>query len=236
MVRVMILTIATLLLGAVAGAATPYHDFYADAVWNDLTGFSTMQSARAGLRAGANDYYLYLKNEYYDTTGTDLPFQESAEGTGVGVGYRYWFPGNHLFATVSGGVNVAGKHEGEGELRAGLAGYNAWEAGKHYTDLYGELFWVERAEDTLLNIRYRPGITLKRDDDGRLWTYGVGQLWASGSGDYGTENRAEAGIGLGYISDHGWSASVELREGYSYRGNIDDKAYFNPTIVLAGYW
>ncbi|MHB9134712.1 MAG: hypothetical protein ACYDBB_26875 [Armatimonadota bacterium] len=219
-----------------AAVPRPFSDLYADTSWNDLTGFSTYVNARTGVRNGHNDYFVYLRNETYDTRGTDLPFREQSAGTSVGVGYRYWFPGERIFGTVTAGVTVAGSHSGEADLRAGFAGYDAWERGKHYSDLYGEVFWVERADDVLMTVRARPGITLRRDANGRLWTYGVGQGWASAGGDAGTENRVEAGVGLGYISDHGWSASAELRAGYAYRGEITDRTYLNPTITLAGYW
>ena len=75
---------------------------------------------------------------------------------------------------------------------------------------------------------------LLKNNTGTLTNYGVAQLFASGSGDIGTENRIEGGFGLGYLFDKAISLNVEMRAGYAYRGIITNRAYLNPMIVLSG--
>ena len=226
--------LACLALSMMAFAGERFEDVYAEAVWSDLTGLSSIQSARVGTRNGNTDLYLTLRNEWYDTMGTDLPFQYRARGSSVGVGVRQWILNRRATIGVSVGKVIDGPEPERLDVRAGMAGYDSWEDGKRFTDLYGELFWVSRADDAFLYLRYRPGLTLRRDENGRLWVYGVGALWASGEGDLGTENRVEGGIGLGYIYHDHLTANLELRAGHSYSGTVSDRNYLNPTVVVAG--
>ncbi|MHB9024719.1 MAG: hypothetical protein ACYC7E_11190 [Armatimonadota bacterium] len=222
------------LLTVLAAHALPYTSYYGEVVWSDLTGASSSHLLRVGLRDGPSDYHLFVRNDWFDTTGTDLPFQYSVRGTTVGIGYRYWFPGDYLYATVMVGSVVEGDFEGETDVRAGFAGYREWLHGTRVSDLYGDLTWYSRAEDVFLNLRYRPGVILNQTDDGRLWAYGVGQVWASGEGNSGTDNRVEAGIGLGYLYKGKVTINAELRAGYSYRGAISDRTFVNPVVFIAG--
>jgi len=223
-------------LCAVAQAYTRFEDGYADVVWNNLTGWSSYQSVKMGVEQGPDQLYGMLTNEYYDTRGTRLLYQYNTQGTTLGIGYRHWFPGKHFFGTVSVGEGVVGANAGRFDLRMGFAGYDAWEQEKtkRFTDLYGEYFYVGRASDTFASVRYRPGITLLKDETGRLWMYGVGQLWLSGTGENGTDNRLEVGPGIGYVYRGRVSFNFDLREGYVLRGTTTQRSYFNPTIVLAG--
>ena len=225
-----------LLLTIFANRADAYHvlEGYADACWNNLTGYSSYQHVRLGTRTGDEEFNLSLRNEWYDTRGTRLPYQYNEQGTTIGAGYRHWFPGNKFFGEVSTGVGVLGANSGRLDFRSGFAGYNAWESGKRFTDLYGELYYVGRALDTFGSLRFRPGHILHQDTRGRLWAYGVGLLSASGTGANGTDNRIEAGAGLGYLFHGTMTANIELREGYAYRGTITSRSYFNPTAVVAG--
>lgn len=216
-----------------ASTAEQFSDLYTDAVWSNLTGASTFQSARVGARSGQNEYYLSAKNEWYDTRGTRLSYQASAQGATVGVGYRRWLLGRELFAAVSAGTGVVGANAGRSDARVGLAGYTQWELGQRFTDLYGELFWVERADDAFLSLRLRPGMVLHRDRQGRLWLYAVGQCWASGTGESGTDNRVEAGSGLGYVYQGKVSLNIEARGGRAYRGQITERSYWNPMLIVA---
>jgi len=223
-------------LAASAAAQQPefFRDVYADAVYNRLTGFSTSQIARVGFKKGQDDLHVLFRNETFDTRGTDLPFQYAARGTSVALGYRHWFPGNRMFGTISYGTGLAGTIKDKADFRAGFAGYTDWSNGRNFTDLYGDLFYVGVAKDTYLNLRIRPGRILRQDKDGRLWVYGVGQLFAAGSGARGTENRVEAGLGIGYLFRGKVTLNLEMRGGYAYRGDISKRTYLNPTIILAG--
>jgi len=225
----------TLLVAAgIAFAGTRYSEAYADAVWSDLTGLSSSQSVQVGTKNGKTNLYLSLRNEWYDTTGTDLPFQYQARGTSIGAGIGRRVLNDRIVMSLSVGKVIDGPDPGKVDVRAGVSGYDSWEQDKCFTDLYGELTWVSRADDAFLYARYRPGVTLKRDEDGRLWAYGVGALWASGEGDIGTENRVEAGVGIGYIYHDHLTANIDLRAGHSFSGAISDRNYFNPMIILAG--
>ncbi|CAN5389175.1 hypothetical protein BH11ARM1_BH11ARM1_07370 [soil metagenome] len=212
-----------------------FYDGYADVVYSKLTGTSTYQFIRGGIKQGQHEYFGFVRNEAYDTHGTDLPFQYSSRGVTAGLGYRYWLPGNQWFLTVMDGVGVGGDNQKANDFRVGAAGFTEWWKGdKQVTDLYAELFYVGRAEDTLLSARLRPGVVLNKYPDGRLWAYGIGQVWASAHGRNGTENRVEAGVGLGYIFGKNYTLNGELKAGYAYRGAITNKSYFNPTVYLAG--
>ena len=223
---------------SIAFAGVPFSAFYGDAAWSNLTGASTYDSYLSGISVKETDYYLSVKSEWSDTHGTTLPYQSELDGITVGCGAREWFYRHHFFAGVSLGEGVIGQWSGHPDLRIGGAGGNAWEHGKRYTDLYSELFYVSRANDSSLFLRYRPGLKLtQHHEDSRFWVYGISELWASGRGLYGTENRIEVGPGLGYIfysGAAGLSANLDLCGGYSYRGSIPHRSYFNPTITVAG--
>jgi hypothetical protein len=229
-----IFAVFALLAIAVAAQAARFDDLYVEAVWSDLTGFSTAQQYTAGLRNGNTDLYLLAKNETFDTTGTNLPFQYSARGATIGVGARQWGLNHRAYLGISAGKAIDGPDTDKIDFRAGGAGYNNWEQGKRFSDLYGELFYISRADDTFLNVRYRPGLTLHRDENGRLWTYLVGQVWAAANSDLGTENRVELGPGIGYIYRGYITVNLDLRAGHSFHGTITDKDYFNPVVSVAG--
>ena len=253
---------ALLLLSLCAGAlAYPrFVEGYADGEWNNLTGWSSTQDVKVGIQHGDAEQgpldqgYVTLLNEWYDTGGTRLQTsQSSTQGTTVALGYRHWFPGKEFYGSVTAGESVLGPNAGHIDFRAGFAGYNAWEQVKgeseqttkarypHYTDLYGEIFYLSLAKDTFATARYRPGFILLQDKDelsgeenGRLWLYGVGQLWASGTGTNGADNRLEAGIGIGYVFHAHLDLNFDLREGDVFRGTTPERTYFNPTVVVAG--
>jgi hypothetical protein len=234
MLNIIVLLVLVLAVASPLVAAPTFQEGYADAVWSNLTGFSSYQRYTTGVRRGSTDYYLSLKNEWYSTKGTNLPFQYSARGTDVGVGLRYWFPGRYLSGAVSLAHGVAGANEGQSDFRAGLVGYRQWEHQRRVNEVYGELTWVERADDLFLSVRARPGLVLNQTASGRLWAYGVGQVWASGQGENGTENRVEAGVGLGYLYRGQYTANLELRAGHSFSGTITERDYFNPMVIVAG--
>ena len=219
---------------ALALHAVPVHSLYVDGVWSNLTGLSSSQTLRTGQRQGALEYHLYVTNEWYSTRGTDLPFQYEARGATVGVGARYWLPGNRVFLGASVGEVLTGANEGQTAARVGLAGYQEWQRDQRLTTLYGDLTCVRLADDTFLNVIGRHGRILRQDATGRWWIYGVGQLYASGQGANGTENRGELGLGVGTLYRGHLAAFLEARGGYSFRGAISERAYWNPTLIVAG--
>lgn len=222
-----------LVLGSVQ-AGVPFHDGYAEAVSSGLTGLSTDVQYRAGLRSGQAESYLYFRADWYDTTSTNLPFQYTARGTTLGAGYRYWLPGNHAFVSAGVGEVVDGRNQGKLDARLLAAGFYEWRDHAHILDLYDELSWVGLADDTYLSLRGRDGWALREQNGGRLWAYGIGQVYASGTGTNGTENRLEAGLGIGYLYRGRATLNLELRHGYSFRGTINDKSYWNPMVIAAG--
>ena len=213
-----------------------YLELYADAISQKLSGKSTTQVLRAGYKFGNQDFHIYARNEQYDTTGTNLPFQYAARGTYAGLGYRIWFPGNKAYFTSSWAVGISGVNQKQNDIRAGFAGYDEWSSEKWVSDVYGDAFYVDLSQDYFGSIRFRPGYILNKDATGRLWTYGIFQGFASGKGTNGTENRIETGAGLGYLIQGRVSLNAELRYGYSFRGTINDKSYFNPTISISGFF
>lgn len=212
----------------------PFFQGYFDAGASDLIGYFSTQVIRYGLRSGQHDVHAYLRNETLDTTGTNLPFRSIVQGTSVGAAYRYWFPGNLMFATVSYGRIVSGTNKNKDDVRVGLAGYVNSMSDTHFSDVYADFFYIDLAEDTFLSARYRNGLVLNRRKDGVLTGYAVGQFFNSGKGISGTENRIEAGFGVGYTYRNLVSANLELRAGYAYRGVINDRSYLNPQFVLSG--
>lgn len=214
-----------------------FYELYADAVWSRLTGKSTTQLLRAGYKFGFNqDIHFYFRNEQQDTTGTDLAYQYNLRGTYAGVGYRLWFPGNKAYFTTSWSVGISGVNQKQNDIRAGVAGYDEWSSEKFVTDVYGDCFYVDLAKDTYASLRFRPGRILSRDQNGRLWAYGILQGYASGKGVNGTENRIETGLGLGYLVGGKVTFNAEMRYGYSFRGTITDQRYWNPTFLIAGFF
>ncbi len=213
-----------------------YLELYGDALSQRLSGKSSSLQLRAGMRKGDMDFHIYFRNESYDTTGTNLPFQFAARGAYAGVGVRQWFPGNKAFAIVSYGVGISGANQNKGDLRAGVAGYDEWGNKKWNTDVYADVFYVQLAQDVYGSVRFRPGYILQRDANGKFWAYSIFQGWATGKGTNGVENRVETGAGLGYVFQGHVSLNAELRYGYSYRGTINQRSYFNPVIMLSGFF
>jgi hypothetical protein len=211
-----------------------FSDGYGDVFYSRLTGMSTLQTLRGGVRNGQSDLHAFVRNETFDTRGTDLPFQYQAKGAIVGIGYRYWLPGNQFYFTASTGKFLDGANKGVTDTRAGFAGYTEWVKGRKVTDLYTDLFYVDRVQDTFFSARLREGIALKQNADGRVWFYSVQQLYASGKGSSGTENRVEAGAGCGLTFGGHFTLNAEARYGYSFRGVITNNRYFNPVVFLAG--
>jgi hypothetical protein len=231
--------VAVALVAAISSAALaqwkPFYDGYADVTWSRLTGSSTFLHLRGGFEKGQHQVFAFGRNETYDTRGTDLPFQYSARGTTVGVGYRYWLPGRQWFLSVTEGIGLDEANRKRNDFRVGGAGFTEWWKNEMcVTDLYAEIFYVGRAEDVFASARVRPGKVLRRFEGGRLWAYGVGQGYISGKGTSGTENRVEAGMGLGYIFKNRFTLNAEIRRGYSFRGTISERGYWNPVIFLAG--
>lgn len=213
-----------------------FYEVYADAVSQRLTGFSTLQQLRAGYRYGQVDVHALLRNEQFDTKGTNLPFQFAGRGTSLGVGVRYWFSGNKAWATASFARGIAGFVKGKNDIRLGGAGYDAWQSDKYFTDVYGDLFYVDLAKDTYGTLRFRPGYILSKDGNNMLWAYGIAHGFASGKGANGVENRIETGVGLGYRLGGNITLNAEYRLGYVYRGAINQKRYTNPIIFIAGFF
>ena len=210
-----------------------FYDVYGDATWSKLTGSANYQQVRYGLRQDDLDLYVYGRNESFDTSGSNLPVQFSGRGSEVGVGARYWFMNRKLFVMATAGKSISGANKDNSVYRVGIVGYDEISNGRFFTDMYGEYVYVNLADDAFLNLRVRPGIVLNKTKDGRLWAYGLGQLWMSGKGNNGTENRIETGLGLGYVFGGMATVNFELRVGYSFRGTITDKTYFNPALVFA---
>ncbi|MGV3614946.1 MAG: hypothetical protein ACO1SV_06385 [Fimbriimonas sp.] len=220
-----------------AGGPKPYRTFfegYFDAGVSDLIGTFSTQVLRYGVRSGQHDVHAFVRNETLDTTGTDLPFRAIVQGTSLGAAYRYWFPGNKLFATAQYGRIVAGNNKGKDDVRVGLAGFTNSSSEKFFNDLYGDFFYIDIAKDTFLSARIRSGYIIDRPRDGVLTAYAVGQGFASGKGLSGTENRVEAGVGLGYVYKGMFSANLELRAGYAFRGTINERTYINPQFIISG--
>ncbi|MCX8081995.1 MAG: hypothetical protein N3D17_01135 [bacterium] len=211
-----------------------FTEFYGDTAYSGLIGFSSYLNFKAGVSFNQMDYYGFATYDWADTTGTDLPFQYRFQGLTAGLEARYRFPGDAVRFFIGYGFGLTDDVSGEDDFRTGLTGYKHFERDRHFSDIYGELTWHSRAEDAFLNLRYRPGYTLFRNETSRLWTYIPFQLLASGKGDIGTENRIETGIGLGYIMLNGKaSLNLEMRAGHSFSGTIDDENYFNPVIIIS---
>lgn len=207
---------------------------YGEAVYNRLTGVSTGAQLRAGYRHGPHEFHVIFRNDTFDTRGSDFPFQYASRGATAGLGYRYYFtPDDKAFVTVSTGTGLDGDNRGRPDHRVGLVMGEYWENGNSVGDLYAEVFWLSRAEDALATVRVRPGVLLQRDENSRLWAYGVAQIWASHQRRSGAENRMEAGVGMGYNYRGQWGLNVELRAGYSYAGVIDRKTYVNPWVIFS---
>jgi hypothetical protein len=202
-----------------------------------LVGTFTTQIVRYGVRYEQHELHLYARNETLDTRGTNLPFQSIVTGFSMGAAYRYWFPGNHFFATVSGGKYLSGPNKDRTDFRVGSAGY--WggrsEASKSFNDIYADAFYIDIAKDFFVSGRMRSGLVLLDNGKQGFGTgYGVLQVFASGKGTNGTENRIETGFGIGYVYRQKVSLTVELRAGYAFRGVINNRTYLNPMIVLSG--
>lgn len=232
--RYAILLVLICTAAAFAVPAERFTDSYFDVVNTKLSGFSTSQTASTGLRKGRTSASVSISNDYFDTTGTSLPWQYSGRGTSVGVGVRRYWPGNKIFLGTSLSQGVRGANKGHTDFRVLTAGYNAWEKGKRFTDVYGDTVWTSRTKDVYANVRVRSGRILADDRKGRVWAYGVGQVMASGKGDNGTENRVEAGVGVSYILKWKVSACLEYRQGHSFSGATTQRNYTNPTFVVAG--
>lgn len=218
----------------ILSAGDYFDEFYGDFIASNLLGFSSYANLKAGLRHENFDYYGFATYDWADTTGTDLPYQYRFQGATAGIEARYWFPGRAIRYSAGYGFGLSGDVKNRNTFKTGFAGYKSFEKQRSYSDIYGELMWNSRADDLFLNIRYRPGRTLRLDQGGRLWTYGILQVLASGKGDIGNENRAETGVGLGYIFFNGtMSANMEIRGGHSFSGTIKNKSYFNPMFILS---
>lgn len=210
------------------------HDTYFDAGASDLIGTFTTQIIRYGVRYEQSELHIYAKNETLDTTGTNLPFRSIVSGASAGIGYRYWLPGNHAFATVSYGKYFSGDNKNKSDFRVGAAGYYDWKHKNQFTDYYGDLFYIDIAQDVFISSRLRTGLVLFQHGGDSGTGYFVLQGFGSGKGDNGTENRIEAGFGVAYVFQKKISLNVELRGGYAYRGTINNRTYLNPQIVLSG--
>ncbi|AIE85135.1 hypothetical protein OP10G_1767 [Fimbriimonas ginsengisoli Gsoil 348] len=214
------------------------HDVYFDAGAQDLIGTFTTQILRYGVRYEQHELLVYARNETLDTRGTNLPFQSIISGFSMGAAYRYWFPGNRMFATVSEGQYLSGPNKGRSDFRVGAAGYWDWRtSGKPqdtFTDIYADAFYIDIAKDLFVTGRLRSGLVLTRNSSGYGVGYGVTQFFASGKGLNGSENRIEGGFGVGYVYENKVSLNLEMRAGYAFRGLINNRAYLNPMIVLSG--
>lgn len=205
---------------------------YLEGVYNKLTGTSSAVIVRYGTRNGPHEVHAFVRNETFDTNGSDLPFAYSSRGGVAGVGYRYYLPGDKVFLTASAAAAVSDQVLTP-DYRAGIVAGDYWEKGSFVGDLYAEAFWVSRADDVYGTVRLRPGTILSRDRNGRLWGYAVLQGWASARQRSGTENKVEAGVGAGYVYKGEWSLNAEYRVGYSFAGAITNKRYTNPWVTLS---
>jgi len=212
---------------------------YFDVGYEKLIGLFSDQVVHGGVRYGQDDLTVFFRNTTLDTRGTGQPYPQTVQGTTIGLEARHWFPKNQMFATVQMGDTIAGPFLHRTDTRYGLVGYTNWTSKSSFNDVYGELFYIAIQEDTFFDIRFRSGNILAKDKDGNyFWLYLVGQGWASGQATSGTENRVEAGPGIAYVFKRlNLSVNLELREGYSFRGPITNKVFFNPTlIVTAGFY
>jgi len=208
---------------------------YSEAVYNRLTGTSTAIIGRYGYRYGQHEIHGFFRNETFDSRWPPPPALCASRGGVAGVGYRYYFgPQDKAFFTASAGAGILGENVGKPDYRIGLVFGDFWEKGKAVGDLYAEAFWVSRADDALATVRVRPGTILHRDENGRLWAYGVGQMWASQKRKSGTENRVEVGAGLGYVYKGMLSFNLEFRGGYQFAGEPSSRAYTTPWITISG--
>ncbi|MDR3689825.1 MAG: hypothetical protein P4L46_10635 [Fimbriimonas sp.] len=211
---------------------------YFDAGYEKLIGVFSDQIIHAGVRYGQDDLTGFFRNTTLDTRGTGLPYPQAVQGTTIGIAARHWFPGNQMFATVETGDTIAGPFSGRTDTRYGMVGYTNWTHDKAFTDVYGELFYIALQSDTFADLRFRSGQILTKDKDGNyFWLYLVGQGWISGRDTVGTENRVEAGPGLAYVFKKlNLSVNLEMRGGYSFKGSIPDKSFFNPTLIVSTGW
>lgn len=213
-----------------------FTEVYADFAQTNLLGSSSFSRVRFGWEKDNIDYYGLINYQWANTNGSQLPYQYLFQGTSVGVGVRYWFPKKYMTAIIEYSRGVTGDVENENTLEAGFVGYRSFEKEKEFSDIYGQFLWVSNYSDVFLNVRYRPGITLMHNSTSRLWAYIVGEIWASGQEENGTDNRIEVGPGIGYLFLNGhMSANFDLRFGHSFRGAITKENYFNPTFVLSFY-
>ena len=216
-------------------AARPFATYYFEAVANRLVGTSASHSFTTDIKSENVDYYIFTKYEWSDTNGKNLPFSYILDGNSLGAGVRFWVLDHTAFIGTSYSKILSGKNKDENDLRIGGALYQSWEKDKNFDDLYAEVFYVKRANDTLGSYRWRDGTIILKSSDGKLWTYYLTQIWASVEGKNAAENRFETGAGIGYtFSKNRMSLNLDMRGGYIFSGNANKKLYFNPQILLAG--
>jgi hypothetical protein len=207
---------------------------YFDAGAEDLIGTFTTLVLRAGERYYDDELDVYFRNETLDTVGTNLPFQQVISGASVGADWRHWFLKNHVFFTVSDGYYLSGPYKDNWDFRVGAVGSFGWQSAAWFTDIYTDLFYVDLLKDTIFTERFRSGPIIYKNKYGQVIAYGVEQGIADTLGTEGSENRAEVGFGVGYIFMGHIALNIDMRAGYAYRGEIYNRTYLNPMIVLSG--
>jgi len=197
-----------------------------------LTGLAAGQHLRYGWQNGTTESFVFINHDWYDTTVPPLRYQ--INGLVDGIGYRQTMLRGYLVFTASLGEIVAGTDEKKLDPRAAVSVARQWSRGRGLNDYSAELLWAPRVHDLFFTAGMRPGVVLHRDASGRLWWYGIGQVWASGVDRLGAENRVESGVGISYRYHDYLTATLEVTAGYAYRGTIDDRAYLNPSFAISG--
>lgn len=231
---VMLSVLCFVLCAAGAAAAESYTEFYGDFVSDDFIGVSTLQDLKAGVKNSSLDYYVFVRNEYYNAHGTAVPYGYSLRGFRLGAGARHWFPGDKMFGGVSAARIVSGSDSGKTDFRAGLAGYDELRCENRLTEIYGEVFYVSLAEDCVATVRVRNGKTGPDGNRQQPWLYVVGQVWKSATGENSAENRIELGMGTAIKLEDWGSVNLELRGGYAFSGSVTERAYINPVFIVSG--
>ncbi|MEI6521181.1 MAG: hypothetical protein WCO98_14265 [bacterium] len=216
-------------------AARPFATYYFEGVANNLVGTSASHTFTTGIKSKTTDYYIFTKYEWADTNGKNLPFSYTLDGNSIGAGVRVWMWKNTAFIGTSYSSITSGKNKNKPDFRIGGAVYRSWEKPGSFDDWYAELFYVQRADNTLATSRWRDGVIITQTRDGKLWSYYVTQISASAVGKNAAENRIESGGGIGYTFDKNRvSANLELRSGYIFAGKVTKHLYLNPQFVISG--
>ncbi len=229
------ITLLIVFLSIVAFGAKPFATYYFDGVATDLIGVSASQTFTTGIKNKTTDYYIFSRYEWADTNGKNLPFSYILDGTSIGAGVRVWVWKNSAFIGTSYSSIISGINKNQPDFRIGGAVYRAWQKPDSYDDWYADVFYVQRADNTILSSRWRDGVIINQNRDGKLWSYYVTQVSIAAVSKNAAENRVESGGGLGYtFAKNRVSANLELHLGYIFSGKTNKNLYFNPQFIISG--